>query len=99
MARSRLMSVRPKLFTRCEKLIMRACLLVILVALAGCNSSSSPIVIGHVAPLTGPEKDNAEQAMNGIKLAVDDYRDSKPLRPVVVRHADDKGDPDATEGQ
>jgi ABC-type branched-subunit amino acid transport system substrate-binding protein len=69
-----------------------------LVAL-GCNPAPAPIVIGHVAPFSGPEKDIAEQAANGIRLAVDDHAAQKPVRPVVVRHADDKGDLEAAEGQ
>jgi len=32
-------------------------------------------------------------------MAVEDYAAQKPLRPVIVRHADDKGDLDAAEGQ
>ncbi len=71
----------------------------LLIFVVGCNSGSAPIVIGHVAPFSGPEKDTAEQTANGIKLAVEDYAALKPVRPVVVRHADDKGDADSTEGQ
>jgi ABC-type branched-subunit amino acid transport system substrate-binding protein len=66
---------------------------------AGCGPSSAPFAIGHVAPLTGRDKELAEQAANGIRLAVEDYTAQKPARPVVVRHADDKGDPDVAEGQ
>jgi ABC-type branched-subunit amino acid transport system substrate-binding protein len=72
---------------------------VLLFLAAGCSQSSAPLVIGHVAPFTGSDKDIADQAANGIRLAVEDYAAQKPARPVVVRHADDKGDLDAAEGQ
>ncbi len=78
---------------------MRFPSLCVLLFVFGCNPSSAPIVIGQVASFTGPEKDAAEQAANGIRLAVEDYAATKPARAVVVRHADDKGDAGATEGQ
>jgi branched-chain amino acid transport system substrate-binding protein len=83
---------------------MRVCFYAaVLCVAAGCNATPAPLVIGHVAPLTGPDKETAEQAANGIRLAVEDYTaetaSQKSARPIVVRHADDKGDPDATEGQ
>src|SRR5436190_2684156 len=81
-------------------LIMRVILIAIALFLAvGCNSSATPLTIGHVAPFSGPDKELADQAANGIRLAIEDYAAPKPVRPIVVRHVDGKGDLDVMEGQ
>jgi len=79
---------------------MRVTLIAIALFLApGCNSSATPLTIGHVAPFSGPDKELADQAANGIRLAIEEYAAPKLVRPIVVRHADGKGDLDVTEGQ
>ena len=69
----------------------------------GCGSQPLPIVIGHVTAFTGPDRELGESEANGIQLALDEYadatKDDKSARPIVVRHADHRGDPDACEGQ
>lgn len=78
---------------------MRFPLVAVCLFAVGCTPVSAPLVIGHVANFTGPDKDNAEQALNGIKLAVEDFAAQKPARRIAVLHADDKGSADAAEGQ
>jgi ABC-type branched-subunit amino acid transport system substrate-binding protein len=82
---------------------MRVCVLFTCCLTAfGCNSSTAPLVIGHVAAFSGADKEAAQQASNGIQLALDDYgaTPSTPLhRPIVVRNADSKGDLAMVEGQ
>jgi branched-chain amino acid transport system substrate-binding protein len=54
-----------------------------------------PLWIGHVAPLSGPEKAAGEHAQQGIRLAIVEV-DAEPNlvlgRKVAVRHADTRGD-------
>jgi branched-chain amino acid transport system substrate-binding protein len=73
-------------------------------SLAGCSSrgTSEPLVLGHVAPLSGPDKTRGEHARHGIDLAVEDVnQDDRRIagRTVVVRHADTAGKPDAAQSQ
>src|SRR5437879_2498637 len=69
-------------------------------ALPGCSSrvSSEPIAIGHVAPLSGPDKAAGEQAKQAILLAVEAVNGSESSvlgRRIEVRHADTHGDLEA----
>jgi branched-chain amino acid transport system substrate-binding protein len=78
-------------------------LLVPALALAGCTPKGTPdpIVVGHLAPLSGPDKAAGEQARQGVELAVDDAnREENRVtgRPVNVVHVD-TGDPDAVAAQ
>jgi branched-chain amino acid transport system substrate-binding protein len=72
-----------------------ACLFAALL-LAGCSQSpsSEPIIVGHLAPLTGPDKVVGERARQGILLAVEEVNGSDEKvngRRVEVHHADDRG--------
>jgi ABC-type branched-subunit amino acid transport system substrate-binding protein len=66
-----------------------------LTTLAGCSGKSGeePVWVGHVAPLTGPERVLGEHARRGILLAVEEARREKKQPPVYAYHADSRGDP------
>src|SRR5689334_11742748 len=82
---------------------MTRCRFVMLVALLmlGCGRSSTPtpIVVGHVADLSGPGRKAGEQASRGIRLALEDINKDATLRPIVVRHVDTQGKIEAFESQ
>jgi branched-chain amino acid transport system substrate-binding protein len=64
---------------------------------AGCfhKGASQPVMIGHVAPLSGPDKAIGEHAVHGIQLAVEEANTDGGLidgRRVAVEHADSHGD-------
>jgi branched-chain amino acid transport system substrate-binding protein len=64
--------------------------------LAGCSQSPSAesIVVGHLSPLSGPDKRIGEHARQGIILAVEEANgenDKINGRSVEVHHADDRG--------
>jgi branched-chain amino acid transport system substrate-binding protein len=64
---------------------------------AGCarKNVSDPIQIGHIAPLSGPDRAVGEHAERGISLAVEEVNkaDDRLLgRPVNVHHVDTRGD-------
>jgi branched-chain amino acid transport system substrate-binding protein len=64
--------------------------------LAGCSHSTptDPIVVGHLAPLSGPDKLQGEHARQGIILAVEEANaDGEKVngRRVEVHHVDDRG--------
>jgi branched-chain amino acid transport system substrate-binding protein len=68
--------------------------------LAGCTHATptDPIVIGHLAPLSGPDKVIGEHAQRGIVLAVEEANaDGEKVngRRVEVIHVDDRGAPSA----
>jgi branched-chain amino acid transport system substrate-binding protein len=69
--------------------------------LAGCSGSSStePIIVGHLAPLSGANKVLGEHARQGIQIAVEeangDGGERIHGRRVEVHHADDRGPPSA----
>jgi branched-chain amino acid transport system substrate-binding protein len=70
----------------------------------GCASRKppEPIWIGHVAPLTGPDRRAGQQARQGILLAVEEARAADLTvagRPVAVRHADDRGELEAARAE
>jgi branched-chain amino acid transport system substrate-binding protein len=61
--------------------------------LGGCNrgAPTEPIVVGHLAPLSGPRKDVGEHARNGVLLAVEEVNENGQRllgRRVEVLHAD-----------
>jgi branched-chain amino acid transport system substrate-binding protein len=68
--------------------------------LAGCSHSSpsDPIIIGHLAPQSGPDKQIGEHARQGIILAVEEANGGELIngRRVEVIHADDGGTPTAS---
>lgn len=72
----------------------------VLALFPGCKGSSKPepLLIGHVADLSGPGKSAGEHAKQGIQLAVEEANsDDNQVagRPVTVHHADSHGDRDA----
>jgi branched-chain amino acid transport system substrate-binding protein len=61
--------------------------------LAGCSprTPAGPIVIGHLAPLSGPKRAIGEQARNGILLAVEEINQEDQRiagQTIEVHHAD-----------
>jgi branched-chain amino acid transport system substrate-binding protein len=69
---------------------------VLFLGLAGCGGTRSapPIVIGHAAPRTGPQRELGLHAEEAIRLAIEDVKAGEPLLPgraVEVRHADSEG--------
>jgi branched-chain amino acid transport system substrate-binding protein len=82
-------------FIRC--VLLPGC---VLLALPGCKSQGEPgpILIGHVAPLSGPEKRSGEHARQAILLAVEEVNKEDNRaggRRVAVLHIDSHGDLDA----
>ncbi|HXG08586.1 MAG TPA: ABC transporter substrate-binding protein [Gemmataceae bacterium] len=84
--------------------IGRALVLLSALALAGCPQRNTPRVIwvGHVAPLSGPDRASGEHARQAILLAVEEAnRDGQRVhgRRVAVVHADDRGDAEAAHAE
>jgi ABC-type branched-subunit amino acid transport system substrate-binding protein len=82
---------------------MPATLLVLggsVLALAGCGgrAAEAPLLVGHVADLSGPDREQGEQAARGIRLAVKEAH-AQGGRPIVVLHTDTGGKLDAFEAQ
>jgi branched-chain amino acid transport system substrate-binding protein len=73
--------------------------------LTGCmgKAAPAPIWFGHVATLSGPNKEPGESAMRGIRLAVEDINkepDQGGLgRPFKVIHSDTRGNLQAFEAE
>lgn len=68
-------------------------------AALGCGGGRSPepILVGHIAPLTGPHHTLGEQARQGVALAVADLKNQGANvggRPFAVVHADEQGEGD-----
>src|SRR5262249_3620123 len=64
---------------------------------AGCSKSPpEPIWIGHLAPLTGPDKVQGEHSRQGVRLALEEIKDATLVagQPIAIRHADTRGDPE-----
>src|SRR5579862_2268645 len=86
----------PGMFSLSRCLVV-SCLAVSFSVLAvGCagRSTPSPIVLGHVATLNGPDKQAGEAAARGIRLAVEEInKDSEKAlgRPVAVIHSNARG--------
>jgi branched-chain amino acid transport system substrate-binding protein len=75
----------------------RAVLLAVLVG-AGCSArrEAEPVWIGHLAPLSGPERLAGQHARQGVQVAVEAARSAEQTvggRPLAVRHADTRGKP------
>jgi branched-chain amino acid transport system substrate-binding protein len=71
--------------------------LLAVLALTGCGrrGSPDPILLGHLAPLSGPHKALGDQARQGILLAVEEVNKPENLidgRRLVVLHVDTRGD-------
>ena len=72
-------------------------LAVVLLLGLGCSSGkpTQPVWVGHVAPLSGPDRRFGEQARQGILLAVESARAEGVTvggRPIAVRHVDGRGE-------
>jgi branched-chain amino acid transport system substrate-binding protein len=69
---------------------------------AGCGSSSTPPAVhfGHVAALSGSDKPAGDQAVRGIRLAVEEANADKdaPFR-AIVHHTDTRGKLEAFEAE
>jgi branched-chain amino acid transport system substrate-binding protein len=70
----------------------------------GCGGGSgpAPIHVGHVATLSGPNNEGGEQAVRGIRLAVEEQNEAarqNNTRPVIVHHPDTQGNLNAFESQ
>ena len=85
--------------------MMRVLLLCfVLLALCGCKPKvdPGPILIGHVAPLSGPDKRIGQQARQAILLAVKEANEEENRaveRRVAVLHTDSRGDLDALQAE
>jgi branched-chain amino acid transport system substrate-binding protein len=71
---------------------------------AGCGTPSPPppILIGHVAPRSGPQRDYGIQAEQGILLAVQEANEAEDQvagRSVTVIHTDSQGNPEAAQSE
>jgi branched-chain amino acid transport system substrate-binding protein len=76
-------------------------ILLLMAASCGSRSAPDPILIGHVAPLTGADKDIGEHARKGIELAVAEANEQEGLilgRKVAVEHADTHSDVGSVRG-
>ena len=66
---------------------------ILILSVASCyhHSTTEPIVIGHLAPFSGPQKLIGKHARQGIQLAVEEVNNEGHLiaeRTVEVRHVD-----------
>lgn len=77
-------------------------LLLLLVPLPGCGKSAdpTPVNLGHVGVLTGPDRAADEDAARGLRLALMD-KDIGAVdgHPLIIRHTDTRGQLDAYEAQ
>jgi ABC-type branched-subunit amino acid transport system substrate-binding protein len=84
------------MFTSSRHLVAMAFLSLIVVLTGGCatRAEPAPIWIGHVATLSGPDRQAGEAAVYGIRLAVEEINKdiSQGLgRPLQVIHGDARG--------
>jgi branched-chain amino acid transport system substrate-binding protein len=87
-----------------RRVLLALVALVAVLAPAGCTPTRNPdpIVVAHLAPLSGPDKAAGEHARQGIDLAVDEVNQEGNRinnRPVHVLHPDTAGDADAVQAQ
>jgi ABC-type branched-subunit amino acid transport system substrate-binding protein len=68
------------------------CLLLLTALLAGCSTSSpEPLWVGHLVPLSGPGRDQGEQAVAAMNQALEQARQDDVTisgRPLGIRHVD-----------
>jgi branched-chain amino acid transport system substrate-binding protein len=72
--------------------------LLALVAGCGPRPNPEPVLVGHVVPLSGPERTAGEHARQGVQVAVAEAKaEGKTVagRALAVLHADSCGDPEA----
>src|SRR5947209_9095846 len=77
---------------------------ILLLALVGCGNppGTDPIFVGHLAPLSGPDKLIGEHARRGILLAVEEVNQEDNRiqgRRVNVLHADTRGETDQAKNE
>src|SRR4051812_12545222 len=69
----------------------------------GCDHRGEPHFLGHIAALTGSQRERGQQAMRGVQLAVEEINaDPEQLvagRKITVLHADGRGDAEMTAAQ
>src|SRR5216683_1846176 len=90
--------VRLSLLPRGTMRVLLLCF--VLLTLWGCKSKTEPgpILIGHLAPLSGPGKRLGQQARQAILLAVKEANEEENRiagRRIAVLHIDSHGDLDA----
>src|SRR4051812_47613243 len=70
-------------------------------ALLGCQGKAppAPVLVGHVAALSGPDKAQGEAAQRGMKLALKEINTKDDPRPLQVIHADTRGQSGAFEAE
>ena len=74
------------------------------ICLVGCGSSSSKdaINLGHLVPLSGPDRERGRQAQQAVQLAVEEINaDGKGVlgRPLHVRQIDTHGESETAQGE
>jgi branched-chain amino acid transport system substrate-binding protein len=75
-----------------------------LVCYLGCSPKAppEPILIGHLAPLSGPDQASGRHARQAIQLAVTKAKDdglSVNGRALTILHADTRGDPEQAQAE
>jgi ABC-type branched-subunit amino acid transport system substrate-binding protein len=78
--------------------------LVCVLCLVGCSQQTpqEPIVIGNLAPLSGPDKIAGEHVVQGMQIAVEELNQPEHLiagRQIAVLHADTKSDPETIQAE
>src|SRR5256714_499189 len=77
----------------------RALLIVLLLVLAGCGASStpgsSPLVLGAIYPLSGPQAEGGKQELAGVRAAIQVAQSEGVLRTPVELHVIDAITPEA----
>jgi branched-chain amino acid transport system substrate-binding protein len=85
------------------RLLQGLALSVVILALAGCSQKTvtEPIWIGHLAPLSGPDKWKGDHARQGVDLAVEETKNEKRVggQPVEFRHANTRGEADRLQAE
>ncbi len=80
---------------RVGSMLRHLCLLILLLPVCGCSQKGAPetILVGHIAPLSGPDRALGEQERQAIVLALEaDQQDPiVPNRKLSVIHVDDRG--------
>jgi branched-chain amino acid transport system substrate-binding protein len=76
----------------------------LLLAAAGCSprKEPEPVWVGHLAPLSGPDRLEGQHARQGAQLAVEDARAAGQTvagRPLAIRHVDGRADAEAVRAE
>jgi branched-chain amino acid transport system substrate-binding protein len=87
-----------------EPMLRRLSCLFFVLACAGCSQQppQEPILIGHLAPLTGADRIAGEHALQGMQIAVEEVNQPEHLiagRQIAVLHADTKSDPEMLQAE